>query len=151
MLRCCTHMIPFHSTWYSFWTLNYLNTSMQGPRWIRVTFEYEMHMRCKRFREISCYGQFLQKFVPCAASTNSVSVWYTGLLKMIVGVLTTYHTQYTWNRRICIFLIEQHSRFLWHTLQVLYICTLCDSTNTNTKIEFVPNCNMSAVRRSPPS
>ena len=27
------------------------------------------------------------------------------------------------------FLIEQHSKFLLHTLQVLYMCTLCDSTN----------------------
>ena len=26
-----------------------------------------------------------------------------------------------------------------HTLQVLYMCTLCDSTNINTIIEFVPN------------
>jgi hypothetical protein len=27
-----------------------------------------------------------------------------------------------------------------HTLQILYMCTLCDSTNINTIIEFVPNC-----------
>jgi len=48
---------------------------------------------------------------------------------MIVGDLTTYHTQYTWDRSICIFyLIEQHSKFLLHTLQVFYMCTLCDST-----------------------
>jgi len=34
---------------------------------------------------------------------------------MIVGVLTTYHTQYTCDRSICIFhLIEQHSKFLLH-------------------------------------
>ena len=66
---------------------------------------------------------------------------HTELFKMIVGVLTTCHTQYSWDRSICIFsLIEQHSKFLWHTLQVLYMCTLCDSTNINTKIEFVPNC-----------
>jgi len=26
------------------------------------------------------------------------------------------------------YLIEQHSKFLLHTLQVLYMCTLCDST-----------------------
>jgi len=40
---------------------------------------------------------------------------------------------------MCFFyLIEQHSKFLLHTLQVLYICTLCDSTNINTIIEFVP-------------
>ena len=65
---------------------------------------------------------------------------YTGLFKMIVGVLTTCHTQYTWDSSICIFfyLTEQHSKFLLHTLQVLYICTLCDSTNINTIIEFVP-------------
>jgi len=35
-------------------------------------------------------------------------------------------------------LIEQHSKFLLRILQVLYMCTLCDSTNINTIIEFVP-------------
>jgi hypothetical protein len=65
----------------------------------------------------------------------------TGLFKMIVVVLTTCHTQYTSDSSLCIFyLIEQHSQFLLRTLQVLYMCTLCDSTNTNTIIEFVPNC-----------
>jgi len=38
------------------------------------------------------------------------------------------------------YLIKQHSKLLLHTLQVLYMCTLCDSTNINTIIEFVPNC-----------
>ena len=32
---------------------------------------------------------------------------YTGLFEMIVGVLTTCHTQYTWDRSICIFLINR--------------------------------------------
>ena len=32
---------------------------------------------------------------------------YTGLFKMIVGVLTTCHTQYTWDRSICIFLFNR--------------------------------------------
>ena len=31
----------------------------------------------------------------------------TGLLKMIVGVLTTCHTQYTWDRSTCIFLFNR--------------------------------------------
>ena len=55
---------------------------------------------------------------------------------MIVGVLTTCHTQYTSDRSICffIYLIEQHSKILLHTLQVLYMCTLCDSANINTII-----------------
>ena len=45
---------------------------------------------------------------------------YTGLFKMVVGVLKTCRTQYAWDRSICIFfyLIEQHSKFLLHTLQV---------------------------------
>jgi hypothetical protein len=56
------------------------------------------------------------------------SFWInTWLLKMIVGALTTCHTQYTWGRSICIFyLIEKHSKLLLHTLEVLYMCTLCD-------------------------
>ena len=37
------------------------------------------------------------------------------------------------------YLIEQHSKFLLHNLQVLYMCTLCDSTNINTIIDFVPH------------
>jgi len=36
------------------------------------------------------------------------------------------------------YFIEQHSKLLLHTLQVLYMCTVCDSTNINTIIEFVP-------------
>ena len=47
----------------------------------------------------------------------SIHYGYTGLFKMIVGVLTTWHTQYTWDR-IIFYLIERHSKFLLHTLQV---------------------------------
>jgi hypothetical protein len=35
-------------------------------------------------------------------------------------------------------------QFLLHTLQVLYMCTVCDSTDINTMIEFV-RCSISAV------
>jgi len=39
---------------------------------------------------------------------------------MTVVVLTICHTQYTWDSSICVFyLIEQHSKFLLHTLQLL--------------------------------
>ena len=68
----------------------------------------------------------------------------TGLFEMIVGVLTTCHTQYTSDSSICVcvffYIIEQHSKLLLHTLKVLYMCTLCDSTDINTIIQFVPNC-----------
>ena len=42
---------------------------------------------------------------------------------MIVGVLTICRTQYTWGRSICVFfyLIEQHSNFLLHALQVPFV------------------------------
>ena len=55
-------------------------------------------------------------------------------------VLTTCHTQYAWDRSKCIFYsIEHHSKVLLHTLELLYICTLCDNTNINTIIAFVPH------------
>jgi hypothetical protein len=71
----------------------------------------------------------------------------TGLFKMIVGVLTTCHTQYTADSSICIFyLIEQCSNFLLHNFQVLNMCTLCDSKNLKRKSSsFQTVCNMSAV------
>ena len=39
---------------------------------------------------------------------------------------------------MCFFyLIDKHPKFLLHTLQALYMCNLCDSTNINTILEFV--------------
>ena len=48
----------------------------------------------------------------------------TGLFEMIVGVLTTViHNTLEIGVYVFFYLIEQHSKFLLHTLQVLYICT----------------------------
>ena len=48
---------------------------------------------------------------------------------MIVGVLTTFHTQYTSDSSICLFLFNRTTLQVFsHTLQVLYMYTLCDST-----------------------
>jgi len=59
---------------------------------------------------------------------------------MIVGVLTTViHNTLAIGAYVFFYLTEQHSKFLLHTLQALYMCTLCDSTNINMIIEFVPN------------
>jgi len=41
----------------------------------------------------------------CSENLSPPSPFCTGLLKMIVGVLTTCHTQYTWGSSICIFFI----------------------------------------------
>jgi len=63
---------------------------------------------------------------------------------MIVVVLTICHTQIHNTLQIAVYvffyLIEQNSKVLLHTLQVLYMCTVCDSADFNTIIEFVPNC-----------
>jgi hypothetical protein len=49
---------------------------------------------------------------------------------MTVTILTTCHTQYTSDSSIYVFfyLTEQRYQFSLHTLQVLYMCTVCDST-----------------------
>ena len=62
----------------------------------------------------------------------------TGLFKTIVGFVI--HNILETGVYVFFYLIEQHSKVLLHTLQLLYMCTLCDSTNINTIIEFVPNC-----------
>ena len=50
----------------------------------------------------------------------------TGLLKKVVGVLTTCHTQYTWDRSICIFLFNgtTHQVFVTYLTGALYVHTL---------------------------
>jgi len=37
--------------------------------------------------------------------------------------------------------MEQHAKIFVHTLELLCICTICDSTNINTIIQFFPNCS----------
>jgi len=63
---------------------------------------------------------------------------------MIVEVLTTCLKQYTWERNTYIFLFNTTTlQVLLHALQVLCMCTLCDSININTIIEFVQSWNVS--------
>jgi len=48
---------------------------------------------------------------------------------MIVGVLTTCHTQYTSDSSICVFIFNRTTlQVLLHALHVRNMCTLCDST-----------------------
>ena len=58
---------------------------------------------------------------------------------MIVGVekLVIHNTL---EIALCVFLyLKQHFKFLLHNLQVLYMCTVCDSKDINMKIYFFPN------------
>jgi len=52
----------------------------------------------------------------------------TGLFKMIIGILTTFIQSKLQIAVYVFYLIEQHSKFSIHNLQVLYMYTLCDST-----------------------
>jgi hypothetical protein len=54
---------------------------------------------------------------------NWTSILYTGLFKMIVGVLTTCHTQYTWDSSICIILFNRTTLqvFVTYLTGTLYV------------------------------
>ena len=51
---------------------------------------------------------------------------YTVLFEMIVGVLTTCHTQYTWDMIICIFLFNRKTLqvFVTYLVGALYVVIL---------------------------
>ena len=51
---------------------------------------------------------------------------HTGLFKMVVWVLTTCHTQYTWDRSICIFLFNRKTLkvFVTYLTGALYVHSL---------------------------
>jgi len=69
---------------------------------------------------------------------------------MIIGVLRTCHTHNKLDIGVYVFfyLTEQHSEILLHILQVLYMCTLCDSTNINTIMKCTHTKRLlTAVRR----
>jgi hypothetical protein len=52
--------------------------------------------------------------------------YYTGLFEITVGVLTTCHTQYTWDSSICIFLFNRTTLevFVTYITDALYVHTL---------------------------
>jgi len=54
----------------------------------------------------TCFGWSLHPSSGAQITVSTASVVVavnTGLFKMIVEVLTTCHTQYTWNRSVCVF------------------------------------------------
>ena len=57
---------------------------------------------------------------------SNLEYGHTGLFEMIIGVLTTCHTQYTWNRSICIFLFNRKTLqvFVTYLTGALYVHTL---------------------------
>ena len=54
---------------------------------------------------------------------QALAIVCTGLFKMIVRVLTTCHTQYTWDSSICIFLFNRttHQVFVTYLTGALYV------------------------------
>ena len=66
----------------------------------------------------------LQVYRP--ALQANITVNYTGLFEMTVGVLTTCHTQYTWDRSICVFLFNRTTLqvFVTYLIGALYVVLL---------------------------
>ena len=73
------------------------------------------------------------KLLKCVSETLSVinnvsnlTPKYTGLFEMIVGVLTTCHTQYTWDSSICVFLFNRTilQVFVTYLTGALYVVLL---------------------------
>ena len=64
-----------------------------------------------------------RRHIPKGCSINN---WNTGLFEMIIGVLTTCHTQYTWDRSICIFLFNRTTLqvFVTYLIGALYVVLL---------------------------
>ena len=60
-------------------------------------------------------------------------VCYIGLFEMIVGVLTTCHTQYTWDRCTCILLFNRTTLqiFVTYLTGALYVHPETEGTNQN--------------------
>jgi len=79
--------------------------------------------------EHSLYTQNSSSFVLLILQYNSTirriyTSICTGLFKMIVGVLKTSHTQYTWDRSICVFLFNR-------TIFQVFVTSLTDALYVN--------------------
>ena len=75
---------------------------------------------------MSLHGEWHMTYLRNYQTSSTLSnKWssYTGLLKMIVGVLTTCHTQYTWDGSICIFLFNRTTLqvFVTYLTGALYV------------------------------
>jgi len=74
------------------------------------------------FEHISTCWIHTQSLLQKPLSLTNAHSLYTGILKMIVGVLTTCHTQYTWDRSICFFLNRTtHQVFVTYLTGALYV------------------------------
>jgi hypothetical protein len=81
---------------------------------------------------------FLQTVIIFSAAYSLYVQGYSKLLSEFLQLVI--HNTLEIGVYVFFYLIEQHPKFLLHTLEVLCMCTICDSTNINTIIEFVPNC-----------
>jgi len=82
----------------------------------------------------SFYVYFLKEILKSQlCDIEGYSKWLSGFSQLVI------HNTLQIAVHVFFYLIE-HSRFLLRTLQLLFMCTLCDSTNTKTIVEFVPNC-----------
>jgi len=89
-----------------------------------IGFPYCLNFK-KSTNKIMTITQYILNYI-------NPSSYYTGLFKMIVGVLATCHTQYTWDRSMCVFfyLIEQHKHCPLQSSPLYWLYTVPNVTST---------------------
>ena len=77
---------------------------LTAPQLTGYLIVYSQNINFLKYYEIL---EVFKQFRACQKYCSKMLAYYTGLFKMIVGVLTTCHTQYTWDRSIYIFLYNR--------------------------------------------
>jgi len=75
------------------------------------------------YRTARCHTQEERNPLSHVVTTYTTSLKCTGLFEMIVGVLTTCHTQYTWDRSVCFILFNRATLqvFVTYLTGALYV------------------------------
>jgi len=94
---------------------------MPSNCWALSVMKCVSHWCCYTFRNFFL-NLYVMRFVN-AALELCMCLDYTGLFEMIVGVVTTFHTQYTWDRSICVFLFNRTTLqiFVTYLTGALYV------------------------------
>ena len=103
-------------SWF-IWNGNKRNANIKIEREI-ISYKIDRYL-------LQCFpSRVLQSTVRGSARNCRIN---TGLFEIIVGVLTTCHTQYTWDSSICIFLFNRTTLqvFITYLTGALYMHPLC--------------------------
>ena len=113
-----TFMFGVVSRLSSSWSRQYAHGRGVGSRWDVLCKSYTGYGGCVRQQIIRREDKNRRNCV-----FRNVVPKYTGLFEMIVWILTTCHTQYTWDSSICVFLFNRTTLqdFVTYLTGALYV------------------------------